>query len=366
LWVFGGGKEGEIKMKVLYVDMSWRGGIADHTELLVNSLCDFCDVSVLLPNNSVIKDRLRTPYYTDSLENALKNDDFDIIHFSSYDTKKLIPFTITNKIKRKYKIVYSVHNVLPHIYERKSYHYLSKFMLYHLPIDAFVAFSNYSKDLLTNRFIVDKNKIYVIPFGNFLSFNKNKFTKETAREKLKIPVEKKVVLFFGYVRKYKGLDYLVEAFKYLDTDSLLLVIAGPPYQKGMDKYLKELSKISYIKVFSYHINRDEIEPYFKSSDIVVYPYVEIFTTSALQLAFAFKKPVIATNIGCFPEDISDAGLLVPPKDPKALAQAIEKLIDDEKLQRKLAKKGYERAKTYFSWEKIAFEYIKMYEDLIDK
>jgi len=353
-------------MKVLYVDMSWRGGIADHTELLVNSLCDFCDVTVLLPNNSVIKDQLRTPYYTDSLDNALKNDNFDIIHFSSYDTKKLIPFTITNKIKRKYKIVYSVHNVLPHIYERKPYHYLSKFMLYHLPIDAFVAFSNYSKDLLTNKFMVNEDKIYVIPFGNFLSFNKNRFTKETAREKLKIPVEKKVVLFFGYVRKYKGLDYLVKAFEYLNKDKVFLLIAGQPYQKEMDEYLARIKKYPFIKIFPQYIPREDIEMYFKASDIVVYPYVESFTSGILHMAFAFKTSVIATNVGPFPEDIGDAGILVPPKDPKALAQAIEKLIDDEKLQKKLAKKSYERAKTYFSWEKIASEYIKMYEDLINK
>lgn len=353
-------------MKVLYVDMSWRGGIADHTELLVNSLCDFCDVSVLLPSNSVIKDQLRTPYYTDSLKNAVKNNDFDIIHFSSYDTKKLIPFTMINKIKKKYKVVYTVHNVLPHIYERKPHHYLSKFALYHSPIDAFVTFSNHSKALLTNKFMVNENKIYVIPFGNFLPFNKNRFTKKSARNKLKIPIEKKVILFFGYIRKYKGLDYLIKAFRYLDNNDLLLVIAGSPYQKGMDRHLREFSKLPYIRVYPYHIDRDEIELYFKSSDIVVYPYVEIFTSGALHLAFAYKKPVIATNVGCFPEDMGDAGILVPPRDPKALARAIMELLDDEKLQKKIAKKGYERAKNYFSWERIAKMYYKMYEDLIKR
>ena len=321
-------------------------------------------MSVLLPHNSVIKDQLRTPYYIDSLENALENDDFDIIHFSSYDTKKLIPFTILNKLRGRYKVVYSVHNVLPHIYERRPYHYLSKFMLYHLPIDAFVAFSNYSKSLLLNKLIINKNKIYVIPFGNFFYFNKNRFTKETAREKLGIPQEKKVVLFFGYVRRYKGLDYLVKAFEHLDTKNLLLVIAGPPYQKGMDKYLNKLQNVYYIRLFSHHISRDEIEPYLKLSDIVVYPYVEIFTTSALQLAFAFKKPVIATNVGCFPEDVGDTGIIVPPKNPSAIADAILDLINAK--YENLGEKGYERAKTKFSWEKIAVEYLKMYEDLLDK
>jgi len=350
-------------MKVLYVDMSWRGGVADHTELLVNTLCNFCDVSVLLPHNSVIKEQLKVPYYIDSLENALEKDDFDIIHFSSYDTKKLIPFTILNKFRGRYKIVYSIHNVLPHIYERRPHHYLSKFMLYHLPMDAFVTFSGYSKNLLTDKFLVNKNKVYVVPFGNFLSFNKNKFTKETAREKLGIPQEKKVILFFGYIRKYKGLDYLVKAFEYLDKEFLLL-IAGQPYQEGMDEYLAQIRKYPSIKIFSHYIPREDIEKYFKAADVIVYPYVESYATCMLQMAFAFKTPVIATNVGPFPEDIGDAGIIVPPKDSKAIVDAILDLINGK--YKNLGEKGYERAKTKFSWEKVANGYLKMYEDLLNK
>lgn len=343
--------------------MSWAGGIADHTELLINTLCNFCDVSVLLPHNSVIKDQLKTQYYIDSLENTLEKDNFDIIHFSSYDTKKLIPFTILNKLRRRYKIVYSVHNVLPHIYERKPYHYLTKFMLYHLPIDAFVAFSNYSKNLMTNKLMVNKKRIYVIPFGNFLSFDRNKFTKETAREKLGIPQEKNVVLFFGYVRKYKGLDYLVKAFEHLDKDQVLLLIAGQPYQEGIHEYLAQIKKYPFKKIFPQYIQREDIEMYFKASDVVVYPHVESFTSGIFHMAFAFKTPVIATNVGPFPEDIDDAGIIVPPKDPKAIADAILDLISGE--HKNLGEKGYERAKTKFAWEKVASEYFKLYEDLLN-
>lgn len=156
-------------------------------------------------------------------------------------------------------------------------------------------------------------------------FNKSDISQKQARKKLGL--KGRNILFFGHIRPYKGLEYLLRAMPLiLEEIDLALVIAGE-FWKGRRRYLKTIKDLgiaNHVKLVDGYVPNEEVGKYFNACDLVVMPYVSATATGITRLAFAFGKPVVATSVGDLPEIVAGKkrGVLVPPKRPDMLAKAI--------------------------------------------
>jgi glycosyltransferase involved in cell wall biosynthesis len=135
------------------------------------------------------------------------------------------------------------------------------------------------------------------------------------------------LLFFGFVRPYKGLDTLLKAVGILKNRDITLKIAGE-FWTDKDEYLKlinELGIAGQVEIADAYIPEDEMSRYFSRADLVVLPYKKSLTSGIIATAYGFGKPVLATDVGGFHEVVQDGrtGMIVPPDDPEALARGIE-------------------------------------------
>lgn len=173
------------------------------------------------------------------------------------------------------------------------------------------------------------------------------------------------LLFFGTIDKYKGIEYLIKACEILKNRDIYfyLKIAGDSYSYN----LKIPSVLKENIVYENHfISENEIPSLFLNSDLVILPYIEVSQSGILPMAFAFGKPVIATNIGSFPEIVEDGinGFLVSPKSPEEIAQKISTLYKNRNLLSKLAKNAIETYNKKLKWSHLVDRYIDIYKHLI--
>lgn len=142
-----------------------------------------------------------------------------------------------------------------------------------------------------------------------------------------------VLLFFGYVRKYKGLDILLEAMpQILKKDNRIKLLVVGEFYDDPESYNSIISKHSlspYVKIVNQYVPNEDIEKYYKASDAVILPYRSATQSGILNLAYGFFLPVVATKVGGFMEFIDDGktGILVEPDNPNEIARGVEKYLD---------------------------------------
>ncbi|MDP4208507.1 MAG: glycosyltransferase [Bacteroidota bacterium] len=227
--------------------------------------------------------------------------------------------TVAKLMPAHTKVVTILDNVIPH--EKRFFD--SAFTGYFLrQNDAFVAMSDSVKnDLLSlspNARVLKKEHPLYDHFGKKLS-------REDARRQLKLSPDKKTLLFFGFIRDYKGLDVLIEAFDLLD-DSYQLVIAGETYG-SFDKYTEMIGKAKHkenIHVFNDYITDSQVPVFFSAADVCVLPYKSATQSGITSIAYHFETPLIATDVGGLKESIhhEKTGLIVDACEPEAIAASI--------------------------------------------
>ncbi len=373
-------------MKIIIVDTSGRGGICHYTYLFCQALTKFeNDITLLttknyelnsFPRNFNIEKVISTHYqkkykilkgliYAGSLIKILffvLKKKPDIVHFHQIK----IPFIelwIYKLIRLKnIKVVISPHDIKP--FEGKA---LTPFLKYvYKTADGIIIHSK--EDFKTlNDYITEneQSKISNIHVGEYSLLSKN-ISIEEARNILGIAENKKVILFFGYIRRYKGLDILLESVKILKEKhpEIFLIVAGKDiegfnkYQKIIDKFDIEdniLKRIEYIPV-------DETSIYFSAANVVVLPYRNIYQSGVVYLAYAHSKPVIVTNVGGLPDITEDgkSGYIVEPNNPEDLAGKIDKMFVSPSSLEKMGEYGYQMAKDKFSWEQAAEKTFNLY------
>jgi glycosyltransferase involved in cell wall biosynthesis len=274
------------------------------------------------------------------------------------------------KIRGKKRIV-TVHNITPHTADKPSILLDKIFNKIIFPLtDFFIVHNKRNKKKLLELYRIDEKKISIIPHGALIPYQKIKnISKEHARNHLNIPNDKKVILFFGYMWDYKGLDVLLKSLKIVrkNLNDFVLVIAGQPLDswKKYNKIIEENILDKYIlKVLSY-IPDSEIEYYFSSADLVVLPYYEHpFDThgGVGALALSFKKPMVVTDVGGLTEYVKDKRVISNPNNPNELAQKIIFILRDDTLLEKLSKDSEELSKK-LSWDKIADKTIDLYKKI---
>jgi len=142
-----------------------------------------------------------------------------------------------------------------------------------------------------------------------------------------------VILFFGYVRKYKGLDILIESFPKIvsnNPDTRLLII-GEFYDNPGEytNLIKELGIENKVKVINQFVSNEEVAKFYQISDVVILPYRSATQSGILNVAYGYNKPVIVTDVGGLAEFVDEGktGFIVNPNSPDAIAEGVQKFLD---------------------------------------
>lgn len=187
--------------------------------------------------------------------------------------------------------------------------------------------------------------------------------KEEARRQLGLKIEGKYVLFFGFIRDYKGLDILIDAFGdlRLQDNEVRLLIAGEFY--GDPKpYLDRISALDISDIVVLHndyIPDSRVNLYFRACDIVAQPYKTATQSGVTQVAFHFEKPMLVTNVGGLPEIVPDGkiGYVVEPH-AQNIADALYKFYDEDKEME--FTQGVREEKKKYSWDRMTAAVLKAY------
>lgn len=267
----------------------------------------------------------------------------DVIHFNEAElwSSLFLPFLY------KYPIVTTIHDVNPHKGSRKFDQVIGKKMHISFSDCIIVHGEKAKKDMKMNK------KCYNIPHGDysfFLNYKKNGVNEE-----------ERTILFFGRIEEYKGLEYLMNSMPFISTvyPDIKLIIAG---SGDFNKYKNMIHDNRNYEIHNRFIPDEETPIFFQRSKIVILPYKEGTQTGIIPIAYAFKKPVIVTNIGSIPEVVDDGktGFIIPPEDVNALAGAIIRMLKDDELRRQMGENGYIKMKEELSWDKIAQKMIDIY------
>jgi glycosyltransferase involved in cell wall biosynthesis len=178
------------------------------------------------------------------------------------------------------------------------------------------------------------------------------FPKAEARKRLGL-ADERIILFFGYVRRYKGLHLLLEAMpQVLKHIPVTLLIVGEFYEdeKIYRKEIQRLGLADHVIIRSQYVPNDEVALYFSACDVVVLPYISATQSGIVQIAYHFDKPVIATDVGGLAEVIIDnrTGFIVPPLDPTMLSASIVRFYQEAKESAFI--KNVQQEKTKYSWD----------------
>jgi len=264
----------------------------------------------------------------------------------------------------QYKLVWTIHNLIPHENQTINDKYLSKFISDNS--DAKIIHALNTKQSL-KKLHCHLNNIYLIPHGSFKNYYPNNTNKKSSRKQLGLKQDAFIYLYFGMIRKYKNVDILLKNFNDLlgKYPASKLQIAGKCYNHELKKvilrYKRKLPNSIYIKLD--YISDNKIQLYFNASDIIVLPYSNVTTSGTSILALSFKKPIIYPEIGNLNEMPKNIGFSYNINSKKGIYDAMTKAIINKKHLRSLGQNGLKYAES-ISWDKIADETKNVYQNLL--
>jgi D-inositol-3-phosphate glycosyltransferase len=208
---------------------------------------------------------------------------------------------------------------------------------YRLSHHIFVHTEKMKVDLI-EEFGVQGERVTVIPFGINNAVPNTSLTPAGAKQRLGLRKDEKTILFFGRITPYKGLEYLIAAFRQLlgQRQSYRLIIAGKPdrceeYWRAIREEIREYVQKGQVLLKANFIPDDETEVYFKAADVVVLPYRDIYQSGVLFLGHSFGLPVVAADVGSLKDEIVEGktGFVFRPEDSVDLARVIEQYFASE-------------------------------------
>ena len=227
---------------------------------------------------------------------------------------------------------------------------------------------------LKKEYKIKEAKITTIPFGLNNTNPDSELDSYKAKELLNLRKNDVILLFFGNIAPYKGLDILIDALRIVVEQKyqVKLIIAGSIKNSEKDwnlieKRITEYGLEKFVMKRIEYIPDNEVEIYFKAADVLVLPYRFIYQSGPLFVAYNFGLPVIATDVGCFKDDIvvGETGYVSQGVESYSLAEAIIKFINSELLRNLNCKRSEIKkyAKQKYAWDSIADTIIKTYEKL---
>ena len=252
------------------------------------------------------------------------------------------------------KVICIADNIIPHEH-RPGDHLFTKYFV--KSVDSFITMSEkVKKDLIS--FSAKSAKQVVHPlYDNF----GEREPKNVARLKLGIPENEKIILFFGFIRNYKGLDLLFEAMNDLRIreSGIKLLVAGEYYEKRevYDALIKKLSIQSQLILKTDFIADSEVRYYLSAADFVIQPYRNATQSGVTPLAYHFEKPMLVTNVGGLPDMVPDGkvGVVTEP-NATAIATGILQLYE---MGEEFFMPHLREEKKKYSWDKLSNEILHL-------
>ncbi|HUV45513.1 MAG TPA: glycosyltransferase family 4 protein [Dehalococcoidia bacterium] len=368
-------------MDILIVAFARGGALADYLSQLSGAVSGTNSVTIMVPNYAKIEKFPRgvgilrfpfpsnifsailqtfNPFLLKSLTHEVNRISPDVVHMAF---EPRFPFPFAWLLHRKYPVVTTIHEPKPLPVEAIRTFLLNRIQV--MDNKLLIKFSDkvivhgepHRRYLLAQK--VPSYKVEVVPHGDFSFYTQYQRSDIT-------PSESSNILFFGRIVSYKGLDYLIEAGKLIKEHipNVTITIAG---EGEFTKYEKLIGKDKNFVILNRFIPDGEVAELFGKTSLVVLPYIVGTQSGVITIAGAFKKPVVATDVGNFSEmvDSGKTGFIVPPKNANALAEAIIKLLKDDKLRHEMGENAYKTVKEKFSWDDIAQKTLEVYKEAIE-
>jgi glycosyltransferase involved in cell wall biosynthesis len=242
----------------------------------------------------------------------------------------------TRLLPRDRPQVLTLHNVIRR--QRSPRHLLDAF-------DAIIVHTRAGAELLGGG-----ERVHVIPHGAFVHLAQR--PNELALPPELAAVTRPVVLYFGVVREYKGVDVLLEAMRHVPEGELWVV--GRPLDVSMER-LRRLALGGRVRFVDRYVSDAELPAFFRRADVLALPHRNVDVSGVLFAGLAFGKAMVMSDIGGFRELVEDegAGRLVPPGDPEALGAALAELVEDSEQRRELERRAATAAAGPYSWDRVA-------------
>jgi glycosyltransferase involved in cell wall biosynthesis len=274
----------------------------------------------------------------------------EVVHFQWLTVQHLD----AHLLPRSRPLVITAHDILPR--EPRPGQWAAQRRLYG-HFDAIVVHSRHGAERLTGELGLDPALVHVIPHGAF----EHLAAADAAADAVALPqTDRPVVLCFGLMRPYKGIELLLEAWRGIDDAELWIV--GMP---RMDISALRASAPAGVRFVARFVAEEELAAYFQRADLVVLPYREIDQSGVLFTALGFGKPLLLSDVGGFPEvAATGAARTFPSGDAAALRGALVELLDDEAARSALAERARAVAADEYSWQRAAASTLELYESLL--
>lgn len=263
---------------------------------------------------------------------------------------------VARTLQPRTRIIYLCHNIYPHERPRLFKPLVPHFLR---AADAFVCHSK--QDSQTLRDLGLSQPIVLSDHPTYEVFNSTPISREQAR--LRLGIEGDVLLFFGYVRRYKGLRYLIEAMPSIlrRRPRAQALIVGEFYddRSRYERLIERLDIEKHVRIIDRYVPNEEVSVYFSAADLVVQPYTAATQSGITQIAYGFTRPVIVTRVGGLPETVEEGrtGFLVPPRDHESIARAALHFFESD-LGRQFEQAIADR-RSRFGWDRLAASIMQL-------
>lgn len=259
------------------------------------------------------------------------------------------------------RYIYTAHNVLPHNKENSCFYRWLYRVMYRIP-HIILVHTTHAKHQILAQFGLPERKITVISIGLNEEMPVTQLTRKEARKRLGFSDGERLILFFGKADEYKGLDTLLKAFDQLDLSSTKLLISGwfpdPSYRRRIIHAMDTARRWPDIHLYEGFIPNEEVEVFFKSADVLVLPYRNIYQSGVIFLAFQFGLPLVATDVGSLREYVEkETGVITETNDARGVAEGIRRFFEtqDRFVRDRIALKAQK-----YRWDKICQEIVPLY------
>jgi glycosyltransferase involved in cell wall biosynthesis len=350
----------------------------DYTIELANSLSKHVDLTIVQPEHvfntcraaldpkirtiSFQKPRMRDPRNISSMftmMQIIKDIQPDVLHVQETNDPW---YDLTLMMNKMPPLVTTVHDVFRHPGDKQSVFgadYTRRIAFYRS--QQIIIHANHLKNATIEHFNVPAQKLNVIPHGELGSL----YQRLVKSQDLVIR-EPYTLLFMGRIWPYKGLKYLIEAIPLVaeSVPEVKLIIAGRG--ENIEQYFSQGDDRSRYQILNRFIESDEIVRLFKQSTLSILPYIEASQSGVAALAYGMGTPVIASDVGGLSELVRHEadGLLVPPGNVRALADAIIRLLKDRSLQERMRQALLTRCQEDLNWSNIAKQTLEVYHQTI--
>ncbi len=362
-------------MKVFLFSTQWP----EYMIQLANALSSHCDTILMLPTNHRLTKR-----HVALIDPLVKFESFEVVFYKSIRANFKMLLHILFKLW-KYKpeilhiqanghrlfywilllkpfrtrIVNTIHDPVQHVGDELSHKIddsvvklIGKYFT-----KRYIVHGEYLKTLLERTYKISGESIVCIPHGNFNIYRNF--------QRAQVDQDRNMVLFFGRIWAYKGLEYFIEAANMVceinPRATFYIVGAGDDIQK----YVARIKHIEKFVVVNRRVSLEEAGQYFQKAGLVVLPYIEATQSGVIPVAYSYSRPVIASRVGSLSEVVIDGvtGFLVEPSSPSQIAEKIILILQNSQVQKEMGRAAYDFAQNELSWDRIADRHCKLYFSL---